>query len=319
MAFALAGQHRFHGLGVADQGKGGVFLDQLGEGFGHAHVVVARLGRDRQPVHRRPRLQPGRAVQRLAFERQELAGVDVLQLADGHDLAVVGRRHLGLARPLDLEQTANPAAIAAGEGEFGAVGYAAAQHPGVGQHAGLAAIGAFEHIGAGAVGAQAFARAVDRNDLMTQRLEQSPHAKALGRRAKEHRHDQAVVELTHQVGEHRVGARSLVGQQLLQQCVVEIGQLLQHVEARVRLLGRHRHGQVDALGRLALAVFEGALQRQVDKAGDVAAAQDRQLPRHRRRAGNGVERLEQFRQRTPGLVDLVDEHDPRHAQGFQRL
>ena len=112
---------------------------------------------------------------------------------------------------------------------------------------------------------------------MAQGLEQAADAEAADRRAEEHRHDQALVHVPDQVGEHQVAGRVGVGKQLLHQFVVEIGKLLEHVETRVGL-GQGQVGrQGRHLGRLARPRHEGALQGQVDIAGDTLVLED--LPR----------------------------------------
>ena len=69
--------------------------------------------------------------------------------------------------------------------------------------------------------------------LMAQRLQQPQDAVAVLGRAQQHRHDQAVLHLLDEIGEHLVARRLHVRQQLLHQLVVVVGELLQHMEARL--------------------------------------------------------------------------------------
>ena len=64
-------------------------------------------------------------------------------------------------------------------------------------------------------------------------------------------------------------------------------------------------------------VDEGALQRQVDEAGDLLAVPGRDLARDQRRGADRRQRGQQVGQRAAGQVHLVDEEGVRHAQPLQ--
>ncbi len=95
------------------------------------------------------------------------------------------------------------------------------------------------------------------------------------------------------------------------------GELFQHVEMRVRLRLGEVDRDVDLLELLAGAIDEGPLQGEVDEAGDLVVLQDRQLPRHQGDAGRRLQRFEQLAHIAMGLVDLVDEQRPGHAQAVE--
>ena len=125
-------------------------------------------------------------------------------------------------------------------------------------------------------------RAIDERRLVTQRLQQPQDAVAVLGRAQQHRHDQAVLQLLGEVGEHLVARRLHVGEQLLHQLVVVVGQLLEHLEARLGLALLDGRGHLDDLGLGLRAIDEGALERQIDEAGGDAVLPDRDLPEHQR-------------------------------------
>ena len=152
---------------------------------------------------------------------------------------------------------------------------------------------------------------------MAQRLQQPAHAKAVLRRAEEHRHDQPLVHLPHQVGEHGVAAGGHVGEQLFQQVVIEVGHLFQHMKPRLRLGVAQVAGNFHLCRGLVRPVDEGALQRQVDEAIDLFALPGRNLSGDQRRGADRGQGGEQVRQSAAGQVHLVDEQRMRHTQPFQ--
>ena len=152
---------------------------------------------------------------------------------------------------------------------------------------------------------------------MAQRLQQPADPEAVEGRAEEHRHDQALTHLTDQVGEHRVAAGGDVGEQLFQQVVVEVGDLFQHMKARVDLLGLELAGDVHLFGRLAGPVDEAALQSQVDVAADLVAVPGGDLPGHQGRGGDRGQGRQQVCKAAPGLIHLVDEQGVRDAEALQ--
>ena len=120
-----------------------------------------------------------------------------------------------------------------------------------------------------------------------------------------------------EVGEHRLAVGHLVHQQLLEQSVVMVGELLEHVEPRQRLAIGEVVGNLLLLGRLARPVVIRALEREIDEAGDLLAVADRDPARDQRRLAHRLQRLEQRLDRAARLVDLVDEDHVRDAERLE--
>ncbi len=175
-------------------------------------------------------------------------------------------------------------------------------------------MGGAEDIGAVAFRPQPGGGGLGRGGLMAEGLEQPTHAGILQRRAEEHRRDEAVAHLLDQVAEDHRRLGIHLAQQLFQEGVVVAGELFQHVEAGVGLGLGEVAGDVDLLELLALAVDEGALQGEVDEAGDLVVLEDGQLAGDQRHAGGRLQGVEQLADVAVGLVDLVDEDGARHAQ-----
>ena len=304
---------------VMGEGEAGILLQQLLQGAGQSHVVLAVAGGDGQFEHRRARRRRDPGPLRRLAGRQQVAGVDALQLAQRHDIAGVGRGDLLRGLALDTEQAADAGLLTIRQGELRAVAQRSAEHSGIGHLARLARVRGLEDVSPRPGQSQSFGRRLRLRRVVAQGLEQPPHAVALQRRAEEHRGDLAGADLGDQVGEDGVRRRGLVGQQHLHQGVVEIGHLFEHVEAGGGLLVDQLGRNLDLLGRLAGAVDEGPFQRQVDEAGDVLVLPDRQLARDQRDGADRLQGLEQVVDMAAGLVDLVDEEGARHVQRLERL
>ncbi len=116
-----------------------------------------------------------------------------------------------------------------------------------------------------------------------------------------------------------VGRRLLLLEQHLHQVVVEVGELLEHLEARVRLTVGELGGDVDQLALLAVAVDVGALEREIDEALGVVAVPDRDLAHHQRPRADLLQRAQKVARAHARLVDLVDEDHVRRADLVERL
>ena len=137
------------------------------------------------------------------------------------------------------------------------------------------------------------------------------------RRADQHRRDQALAEILGQVVENLVARRLDVGNQLLHQRIVVIGEALQHGVARL-FFARHFAGRdVDHDRGGVLAIDEGALERQIDEAGGDAVLPDRNLAQQQRRARRRLQQGQGFADARRGRVDLVEEQDARHIEVFE--
>ncbi len=169
-----------------------------------------------------------------------------------------------------------------------------------------------EDEGAAAGGAEPAGRGLGRGRVVAKGLHQPAHSEAVQGRSEQHRDDQILLRLAGDVGEDGRPVGRLVHQQLLEQGVVMVGELLEHVEAVLRLAVGEVGGDVDLLGRLARPVFEGALEREVDEAGDLLApflGADRDLAGDQGRRAHRLKRFEQVANAAAGLVDLVDEDE----------
>ena len=129
-------------------------------------------------------------------------------------------------------------------------------------------------------------------------------------------HDQALAQFLGEIVEHLVARRLDVLEQLLHQLVVVIGQRLQHGEARFLLAVEVVALELDDLGRRVLLVDKGALEREIDEAGDDVAVPDRNLPQHQRHARGRLQQLERLAHALVGLVDLVEEQKARNVRGL---
>ena len=155
--------------------------------------------------------------------------------------------------------------------------------------------------------------------LVAERLEQAEDAVAGLGRAEQHRADQPVAQLLAEIVEHPVARRRHVLQQLLHQRVVVVGELLQHGEARLLLQRRERVGNGHHLARRMLAIDVGALERQIDEAGDDVVLPDRDLAKHERLTARRLQHRHDVAHARLGLVDLVDEEEMRNAAILELL
>ena len=110
-------------------------------------------------------------------------------------------------------------------------------------------------------------RGVRPRRLVAQRLPQPAHAVILQSGAEKHRHDQVAAPILPQLPVDLVLRGLHILEQLLQQLVVEIGELFDQPGARLALLAQKPVGQLDQVGGLAGLVFIGPLADQIDIAG----------------------------------------------------
>ena len=145
----------------------------------------------------------------------------------------------------------------------------------------------------------------DARRLVAQRLEQAQHAVGAGGDADQHRADQAVAQLLGEIVEHLVARRRDVLEQLLHQLVVVVGERLQHGEARVLLAVEIVAFERDHLGRRVLLVDKGALEREIDEAGDDVVLPDRDLAQHQRHARGRLQQLAASRARAWSALSIL--------------
>ena len=156
----------------------------------------------------------------------------------------------------------------------------------------------------------------DAGRLVPQRLQQPQHAVGARGRAHQHRTNQPLAQFAGEIVEYLVARRLNVFEQLLHQLVVVIGERLQHGEARGLLaIGRVAVERNDFRGGVLL-VNKGALEREIDKAGDDVAGKGRDLPQDELGARGGLQQIEHVVHAGVGLVDFVEE---QAAAGFSAL
>ena len=150
--------------------------------------------------------------------------------------------------------------------------------------------------------------------FVAQSFQQSCHAVAPLRAADQQRHDATGAQLAGQIIKDLVARRLNVGDQFLHECVVVVGEALQHGIACL-LLARHLAcGHVhNGRGRV-LAIDEGAFEREVDEAGCDAVLPDRNLPYDERRARGGLQHRQRFPHARRRDVDLVQKDEARNAE-----
>ena len=117
-----------------------------------------------------------------------------------------------------------------------------------------------------------------------------------------------------EVLEHGLPVGDLVHQQLLEQDVVMVGELLEHMGPLQRLAVGEVGGDLLLLGGLAGPVIISALERDIDEAGNLLAVADRDPARDQRRFRHRLQRLQQRLDRAARLIDLVDEDHVRDAE-----
>ena len=115
MHFALAPDHHLVRFGIVHDGQRGVFLGELGERGAELDVVLAFLGLHRGGEHRRHGLHLDERGMRLLAGRQRVAGLGMVELAEGDRVAGDGLRALleVLAHQLEDRRTTRPASLRA--------------------------------------------------------------------------------------------------------------------------------------------------------------------------------------------------------------
>ena len=152
---------------------------------------------------------------------------------------------------------------------------------------------------------------------MTQRLQQPQNAVGARRRSHQHRAHQPVAQLAGEIVEHLVARRLDVFEQLLHQLVVMVGERFQHGEARRLLAVDGVAFERNDLRGSVLLVDEGALEREIDEAGDDLAGEGRNLPQYQLGARGVLQQPEHVVDGSVGLVDFVEEQNAGSLAVFQ--
>ncbi len=158
----------------------------------------------------------------------------------------------------------------------------------------------------------------DERRVVTQCLQEAPHAVLAITRAKQHRRYLVGAELVVQVAIDQRFFRRDILDQLLEQGVVELRQGFEHLASCLGFarqdLGRH----LDQVGGAARVVAIGALAHEIDIADRLLAAvagrsADRYLAQHQLARRNRLQRRQRVAHAAFGRVDLVDEEEMRDA------
>ena len=147
--------------------------------------------------------------------------------------------------------------------------------------------------------------------FVTQRLQQAQHAPVMLRRADEHRHDRVVAQVLGQIAVDFLFGRNRVLKQLFEEHVVEIGQFLQQILARLFVAVPHVGGDFDQRGFLAGFVGIRPFGNEIDIAFDIVAVPDRNMAQNQRLLGHALKRFQHVLHRNMGMIDLVDEDHVR--------
>ena len=249
---------------------------------------------------------------RLLAGGDGVAGRGMVELGERDGLADAGGAALlgGLAH--QLEHAGDAAGVALGRLEGGAVGDLAVEHARDRHLAAVRGVQRLDHIGeriVAALDAEPLGGGGDVGRFVAQRLHQAQHAVGAGRRAHQHRTDQAVAQFLRQIVEHLVLRRLDVAEQLLHQLVVVVGERLQHGEARGLLAIDHVAFERHDFGGGVLLVDKGALEREVDEARDDVAVEGRDLAQQELRARRRLQQRQRVVNGGVGLVDLVQEQE----------
>ena len=159
----------------------------------------------------------------------------LLELGDRDDVAGLGLGELDRLLALHGEERADADMLAAAGLQLLAFLQRAAEDAGIGEAPHRAAMADLEDDRARPARAEPLGGGVGRRRLVAQRLHQPADALRARRRAEQDRDDLAGAGLLGEIGKDRLPVRHLVHQQLLEQGVVMVGELLEHLAALERL------------------------------------------------------------------------------------
>ena len=318
--FALAPDHHLVVLRIVHDGERGVLLGEFGEGRAELDVVLALLGLHGDGEHRRIGRHLHHRAARLPAGRQRVAGLGAVEFAEGDRIAGRGLAALGKVRAHRGEDAGDASDLGIRLREGRAVAGLAGEQADNRHLAAVGGVKGLEHQPGRVIAgfdAEAFGGVRDARRFMTQRLQQAQHAIGAGGGADQHRTDDALAQFLGQIVEHLVARRLNILEQLLHQLVVVIGQRLQHGEARILLAVGVLAREFDHLRRRVLLVDIGALEREIDEAGNDVAVPDRNLPQQQRHARGRLQQLQRLAHALVGLVDLVEKQEMRNVLVFQ--
>ena len=308
MHIALAPQHHLAQFGVLLELERRVFVDQSADRAGQLDIVATLLGMDRKAVDR---LRALGLRQGLGLPRrgQHGAGTDLLHAGQPDDLARLGGRRFVVLRAEQAHDTGDPRAV-----QHIAFGDRAAPDARQRQFARVRQVERLEHLRhrlAVRLDAEAGGRLLRARRLMAQCLPKTAGAVILGRGAEKHRHDQVLLKILGQVLVNFFLRGLHILEQLLEQLVVEIGELLDELGAGFGLAVPEVIRQRDQVGGLARAVMVGTLADEIDIAVDRLGGAQRHLAQDQGLIGMGLQCREHVAHPGARGVELVDENHVR--------
>ena len=313
MHFALAPQDHFMRALVLFKRQRRIFLDELGYGTGELHFILAVGDRDGKPIDAGRHIEFDQLLRGALDSRDRLTRCHIVELAERHRLASLGPGDLLGRRSHQREQAGDTGVLALAAIDRGAVGNRPGKNPRKRQLAAMSGMEGLEDLQDGAAICIGEAKPLrgSRNirGLVAQRLHQPQYAVAVLGRTEQDRRDQPFRQLTRQVVENTVARRLDIRKQLLHQCVIVIGEFLEHREASfllaVEQVGRH----VDDFARPVLAIDEGPFEGEIDKAPHDVILPDWDLAQKQRRGTCRLQVAQNVAQPAVGTVDLVDEDE----------
>ena len=140
------------------------------------------------------------------------------------------------------------------------------------------AVDDLEHVQGGVAHAEPIGGRLRSRRFVAHRFQQPADTPGADRRAEQHRNAKIIPSLTGKVLQDFVARGRFVHQQLLEELVVMIGKLFEHMGTRLGLPRLKVGGNVDALRLLARTVLERIFEGEIDEAVDLFSVPNGNLP-----------------------------------------
>ena len=303
MDLALPAQRHLVQFGVLLEMQRGIFLAQLGDGRGQLDLVLAVGGLDAERIDRHKLLDL--ELRQLAHPWRPASRSPVAMPSSRPSPTVspaCASASLVCSAPLSAKTP--PTRASRADPRYSSTAPSFSVPLSTRAEADLAAMGGviglqdLDHRLAAVRQAEPRGRGAHFGHFMAQRLQQPADAIVVLGRADQHRHHLAVRQFLGQIGEHFVARRLDVGEQFFHQMLVEIGELLQHLEKRASFSRALTSPCISMRSEGACGAIDiGALQRQIDEARHRARLPDRNLAQQQRLVGRLLQEGEQIAQR----------------------
>ena len=322
MDFALSQKRDFAQCRVLFEQQRRIFLLQSVDRGGQLHLVLAIRRFDRQLVNGRQ--HRGRYIRqrRILAGGQKIAGFRRVHPQQRNGVTRHRLRQFLLRLPFQRSNAANPRILPVARIKDGAIFQRAGQNTAQADAPAMAGMIGLQNLGDRfAIGFEPMAARYGTNigHFMAQCLQQAADAIVAFRRSHQRRNEMAIAQFPGQFGEDGITFRLHIAQQIFHQMLIEIRELLQHLKACILFTVAHIAGQLQHLAWRVRAIDKGALQREIDIAGDDIAIPDGNLAQQKRFVACVLQHRQQRTQRTACLVDLVDEQEMRNVQRVQPL